>query len=94
MPRRTRRPDALWTRVAPLLVLLVHAPARAALAQPAPYIEAHEPAPGFLSRLLVRTSMEALSEHDEHFYWDADVGVGLDVVDYGRGFRCGRLPGP
>jgi hypothetical protein len=44
-----------------------------------------EPAPGFLPRYRLLASMEALSEHDTHFFWDADFGLAVDVVDFGRG---------
>lgn len=40
---------------------------------------------GFLTRFTLLTSVEALDEGDPRYRWDADIGVGVDVVDYGRG---------
>ncbi|MGE3840391.1 MAG: hypothetical protein AB7I50_02270 [Vicinamibacterales bacterium] len=40
---------------------------------------------GFLSRFTLVASVEALAEGDPRFRWDADIGVGVDVLDFGRG---------
>jgi hypothetical protein len=67
------------------LLVLIAALARPALGQPPPAFVPVTPEPGFLSRVTMVGSVEALSEHETDYYWDADVGVGVDVVDFRRG---------
>jgi hypothetical protein len=57
----------------------------AAYAQAPLLLSPSDPSPGFLPRYAVHTSVEALGERNAQFQWDADVGAGLDVVDYGNG---------
>jgi hypothetical protein len=59
-------------------------PATAA-AQPPAILFDPETTPGFISRYAVFASAEALAESGSSFDWDADIGVGVDFVDYGRG---------
>jgi len=40
---------------------------------------------GFLTRFTLVTSVEALGEGDPRFRWDADIDVGVDIVDFPRG---------
>lgn len=64
--------------------LALAAPAAAA-AQSPPRLLDLDPRPGFLSRLDCYLSLEALGEDDARFRWDADVGLQVDIVDWGRG---------
>lgn len=73
------------TRTACALAALLSCVSGRAAGQPAPRMVASDPRPGFLARYDFSASMEALSEHEEDFYWDGDLGAGLDVYDYGRG---------
>ncbi len=56
-----------------------------AAAQPPPRLAASDATPGFLVRYEFYASMEALGDHEAQFYWDGDLGAGLDVYDYGSG---------
>jgi hypothetical protein len=73
------------SRGALAILALVLAIACPAFGQPPPLFVPTTPEPGFLSRLTLLGSVEALSEHETDYYWDADVGLGVDVVDWGRG---------
>lgn len=74
-----RRAAAAW-----LAALALSAPG-AAVAQPPALLLDPEPRPGFLPRLDGYLSMEALGEDDARFRWDADVGLQVDIVDWGGG---------
>jgi hypothetical protein len=56
-----------------------------ARAQPPPVVFAPETRPGFISRFSALVSIEHLGEREADFLWDADVALGLDVVDFGHG---------
>lgn len=78
----------MWGRLlvrATLVAAALGAPAAAVAQQVPPLIVEPEGRPDFLPRFDFWVSLEALSEHDTHFYWDADLGTSFDVVDYGRG---------
>lgn len=57
----------------------------AAAAQAPPLLHDPDPRPGFLPRLDGYLSLEALGENDARFRWDADVGLEVDIVDWGGG---------
>jgi hypothetical protein len=74
----------MWRRLVCALAVAaaVAVPVRA---QPPPVLFAPEPRPGFLSRLTMLGSVEVVTEPGATFDWDADVAIGLDIVDFIHG---------
>ena len=70
-----------------LLVLALVAGAARVEAQtaPSPQSDAQPSGLEFLSRFDSYLSIERLGSDEERFVWDANVGVDIDVVDYGLG---------
>jgi hypothetical protein len=58
---------------------------RPAAAQPPPIFFAPESHTGLLTRFMAYTSVEALAEPGDEFEWDADLGLSVDFLDFGRG---------
>jgi hypothetical protein len=69
------------------LVVAVSACLIAAPAAAQPPVTLREPGihVGFLPRITMMTSVEAIGEPGPVFDWDADIGMSVDVVDFGRG---------
>ena len=74
-----------------LLVLVLGAGAARVDAQtaPPPQSDAQPPGLEFLSRFDSYLSVEHLASDEERFVWDGNVGVDIDLVDYGFGRLAG-----